>query len=50
MTKPEERVLHIRVSEDTHKFLRVQAALLDISVTEYVTRLLDKDKERKERK
>lgn len=46
----EDRVLHIRVSEELHKFLRVRAAELDISVTELVVRWLEREKEKRETK
>lgn len=46
----EDRVLHIRVSEDLHKFLRIRAAELDISITELVASLLEREKLKRESK
>lgn len=45
----EDRVLHIRVSEELHKFLRIRAAELDISVTELVVKWLEREKEKREK-
>lgn len=49
MPSSNDRVLHIRVSEELHKFLRIRAAELDVSVTELVTQLLEREKEKRER-
>lgn len=45
-----EKVLHIRVSEELHKFLRIRAAELGMSVTDLVGQWLEREKQKREDK
>lgn len=46
----EDRVLHLRVSEELHRFLRIRAAELDVSITELVAQLLERERQKREQK
>jgi len=40
---PQERKIHIRLSEDLHRRLRVRCAEIDSNMQEYVVRLLERE-------
>lgn len=44
-----DRVLHIRLPEELHKFLRIRAAELDITITELVVTWLEREKQKREK-
>jgi len=41
--KPKERKIHVALSEDVHQKLRVKCALEDVTIQQYVSRLIEKD-------
>lgn len=40
---PQERKIHIRLSEDLHRRLRVRCAEIDSNMQEYVVQLLERE-------
>ena len=41
--KPKERKIHVALPDDVHQKLRVKCALQDVTIQEYVSRLLALD-------
>jgi len=41
--KPKERKIHVALPDEVHQKLRVKCALEDVTIQEYVSRLIAKD-------
>jgi predicted DNA binding CopG/RHH family protein len=41
--KQKERKIHVALPDDVHQKLRVKCALKDVTIQEYVSRLIEKD-------
>jgi predicted HicB family RNase H-like nuclease len=45
--KEDNRMLHIRLTQETHKGLRIRAAEEDVSIQELVSRILDREAQKR---
>jgi predicted HicB family RNase H-like nuclease len=47
---PQERLIHIRLSEEIHKRLRIKVAELDTSMQDWVAGLVEKELDKTEKR